>query len=321
MSTALPDISGNIAALMPGLKGRLVANQPLADLTWLRVGGPAQLLFTPASAEDLAYFLWHLPAMIPVTVIGVGSNLIVRDGGVPGVVVRLSPKAFGKIEALGSNRLRVGAAALDKRVAEAAAEASIGGLEFLYGIPGTIGGALRMNAGANGGEIRDVVETAEAVLRSGERVHFTAAELGFSYRASAAPHDAIFTSAILRGSPDSLIEIRARMEAVRVHRETVQPIRDKTGGSTFKNPPGLSAWRVIDQAGLRGFRIGSAHMSQLHCNFLINDGDANAADVERLGETVRRRVFEHSGVRLAWEIKRIGIPLPGQAVEPAFGDD
>jgi UDP-N-acetylmuramate dehydrogenase len=319
MSNPFPDIAGDLARLMPELKGRLVANQPLADLTWLRVGGPAQVLYTPTGVEDLGYFLRHLPDAIPITVIGVGSNLIVRDGGVPGVVIRLTPKGFGRVEALDGARVVAGAAALDKKVADIAAEAGLGGLEFYSGIPGTIGGALRMNAGANGDETKDVVEIVEAVTRAGERVRYTAAEMRFVYRASGVPHDVIFTGAVFKGRPADQASIRARMEAVRVHRETVQPIREKTGGSTFKNPPGLSAWRVIDQAGLRGFRIGGAHMSQLHCNFLVNDRGATAEDVERLGETVRERVHAHSGVRLEWEVKRIGIPLPGRAITPAFG--
>ena len=291
---------------MPDLRGRLLANESLALLTWFRVGGPAQILFTPADEDDLAYFLMRLPNDIPVYTVGVGSNLIVRDGGVPGVVIRLSPRGFGEIKADGDT-VRAGTAALDKRVAEAAAAANIGGLEFYFGIPGSIGGALRMNAGANGGETKDVLVEASGVTRAGERVIFSNADMKFVYRNSGVDTSVIFTSALYRGRITDAETIRARMNEVQNHRETAQPIREKTGGSTFKNPPGHSAWKLVDAAGMRGFRVGGAQVSQMHCNFLINTGDATGHDIETLGETVRARVKENSGIELQWEIKRIGV--------------
>lgn len=291
---------------MPDLRGRLLANEPLAPLTWFRVGGPAQVLFTPADEDDLAYFLSKLPNEIPVYTVGVGSNLIVRDAGVAGVVIRLSPRGFGEISADGDT-VRAGTAALDKRVAEAAAAANIGGLEFYFGIPGSIGGALRMNAGANGGETKDVLVEARGVTRSGEKVTFSNAEMLFVYRNSGVDTSVIFTSALYRGQITVSEVIRARMNDVQNHRETAQPIREKTGGSTFKNPEGHSAWKLIDAAGMRGFRVGGAQVSEMHCNFLINTGDATGHDIETLGETVRARVKAHSGVDLHWEIKRIGV--------------
>jgi UDP-N-acetylmuramate dehydrogenase len=291
---------------MPDLRGRLLANESLAPLTWFRVGGPAQILFTPADEDDLAYFLSKLPQEIPVYTVGVGSNLIVRDGGVPGVVVRLSPRGFGEVKAEGDT-IRAGTAALDKRVAEAAAAGNIGGLEFYFGIPGSIGGALRMNAGANGGETRDVLVEARGVTRGGERVTFSNADMKFVYRNSGVDTSVIFTSALYRGKITEPEMIRARMLEVQTHRETAQPIREKTGGSTFKNPPGHSAWKLVDAAGMRGFRVGGAQVSEMHCNFLINTGDATGHDIETLGETVRARVKENSGIDLHWEIKRIGV--------------
>jgi UDP-N-acetylmuramate dehydrogenase len=306
---SFPDLVPDLARLMPELRGRLVANQPMAELTWFRVGGPAQVMFSPADADDLAYALARLPKELPVTVVGVGSNLIVRDGGIPGFVIRLTVKGFGGIEPLGQGRLLAGAAALDKRVATVAADAGLAGLEFLSGIPGTIGGALRMNAGAHGREMKDIVEAAHAVGPHGERLAFAPAELGFTYRKSAVPDGVIFTGAVLAGEPDEVAAIRGRMAEIARHREESQPIRDRTGGSTFKNPPGASAWKLIDAAGCRGLRVGGAMVSELHCNFLINAAGASAADIETLGETVRRRVLESSGVVLEWEIKRIGVPL------------
>ena len=303
---SFPDISADLKAAMPDLRGRLLANESLAPLTWFRVGGPAQILFTPADEDDLAYFLSKLPRDIPVYTVGVGSNLIVRDGGVSGVVIRLSPRGFGEVKAEGDT-IRVGTAALDKRVAEAAAAANIGGLEFYFGIPGSIGGALRMNAGANGGETKDVLVEARGVTRSGERVTFSNAEMKFVYRNSGVDTSVIFTSALYRGTITDPDTIRARMLEVQNHRETAQPIREKTGGSTFKNPPGHSAWKLVDAAGMRGFRVGGAQVSEMHCNFLINTGDATGHDIETLGETVRARVKENSGIDLHWEIKRIGV--------------
>jgi UDP-N-acetylmuramate dehydrogenase len=303
---SFPDISADLKALMPDLRGRVLANESLSPLTWFRVGGPAQILFTPADEDDLAYFLSRLPAEIPVYVVGVGSNLIVRDGGVEGVVIRLSPRGFGAVAAEGDT-VRAGTAALDKRVAETAAAANIGGLEFYFGIPGSIGGALRMNAGANGGETKDVLVEAHGVTRKGEKVTFSNAEMKFVYRSHGVDPSIIFTSALYRGVVTEPETIRARMNEVQQHRETAQPIREKTGGSTFKNPPGHSSWKLIDAAGLRGFRVGGAQVSEMHCNFLINTGDATASDIETLGETVRERVKAHSGIELQWEIKRIGI--------------
>jgi UDP-N-acetylmuramate dehydrogenase len=303
---SFPDISADLKVAMPDLRGRLLANESLAPLTWFRVGGPAQILFTPADEDDLAYFLSKLPRDIPVYTVGVGSNLIVRDGGVSGVVIRLSPRGFGEVKAEGDT-IRAGTAALDKRVAEAAAAANIGGLEFYFGIPGSIGGALRMNAGANGGETKDVLVEARGVTRSGERVTFSNAEMKFVYRNSGVDTSVIFTSALYRGTITDPDTIRARMLEVQNHRETAQPIREKTGGSTFKNPPGHSAWKLVDAAGMRGFRVGGAQVSEMHCNFLINTGDATGHDIETLGETVRARVKENSGIDLHWEIKRIGV--------------
>jgi len=301
-----PDITPDLKAAMPQLRGRLLANQSLAELTWFRVGGPAQLLFTPSDEDDLAYFLEHLPNEIPVYVVGVGSNLIVRDGGMPGVVIRLGPRGFGETSA-SRDIVSAGTAALDRRVAEAAAAANIGGLEFFFGIPGTIGGALRMNAGANGSETKDVLVEATGFGRDGRKQIFDNAGMKFIYRNSGVDPSFIFTAARFRGLMAAPEAIRARMNEVQNHRETAQPIREKTGGSTFKNPPGESAWKLIDAAGCRGLRVGDAQVSEMHCNFLINTGAATGHDIETLGETVRARVKENSGIELHWEIKRIGI--------------
>jgi UDP-N-acetylmuramate dehydrogenase len=303
---SFPDLTADIKTAMPQLRGRLTANQRLAELTWFRVGGPAQMLFTPADEDDLAYFLKNLPKEFAVYVVGVGSNLIVRDGGLPGVVVRLSPRGFGETGVEG-DIVSAGAAALDKRVAETAAAAHLAGLEFFFGIPGTIGGALRMNAGANGAETRDVLIEASGVGRDGKKRVFTHAEMKFVYRNCGVDPAIIFTSARFRGSIASPEAIRARMNEVQAHREAAQPIREKTGGSTFQNPLGQSAWKLIDAAGCRGLRVGGAQVSELHCNFLINTGEASGHDIETLGETVRARVKENSGIELHWEIKRIGI--------------
>jgi UDP-N-acetylmuramate dehydrogenase len=291
---------------MPELRGRLLANQSLAELTWFRVGGPAQVLFTPADEDDLAYFLTRLPRELATYVVGVGSNLIVRDGGLPGVAIRLSPRGFGEASVDG-DVVSAGTAVLDKRLAETAAGANLSGLEFFFGIPGTVGGALRMNAGANGGETKDVLIEAVGVDRAGERHTFTNAEMKFAYRQCGLDASIIFTSARFRGIAAAQDAIRARMNEVQNHRETAQPIREKTGGSTFKNPPGQSAWKLIDAAGCRGLRVGGAQVSEMHCNFLINTGTATGHDIETLGETVRARVKENSGIELHWEIKRIGI--------------
>jgi UDP-N-acetylmuramate dehydrogenase len=301
-----PDITPELKTAMPQLRGRLTANQRLAELTWFRVGGPAQMLFTPADEDDLAYFLKNLPKEFAVYVVGVGSNLIVRDGGLPGVVIRLSPRGFGETSVAG-DIVSAGAAALDKRVAETAAAANLAGLEFFFGIPGTIGGALRMNAGADGAETSDVLIEASGVGRDGKKHVFTNAEMKFVYRNCGVDPAIIFTSARFRGMVASPEAIRARMNEVQAHREAAQPIREKTGGSTFQNPPGESAWKLIDAAGCRGLRVGGAQVSEMHCNFLINTGEASGHDIETLGETVRARVKENSGIELHWEIKRIGI--------------
>jgi UDP-N-acetylmuramate dehydrogenase len=301
-----PDITSNLKAAMPRLRGRLLANQSLAELTWFRVGGPVQVLLTPADEDDLAYFLKNLPNDVPVYVVGVGSNLIVRDGGLPGVVIRLSPRGFGETGAAG-DVVSAGAAALDKRVAETAAAAGLAGLEFLFGIPGSIGGALRMNAGANGAETKDILIDATGIDRKGNKLAFTNAEMKFVYRNCGVEPSVIFTSARFRGRAAAPEASLARMNEVQQHRESAQPIREKTGGSTFKNPPGDSAWKLIDAAGCRGLRIGGAQVSQMHCNFLINTGSATGHDIETLGETVRARVKQNSGIELHWEIKRIGI--------------
>ncbi len=302
-----PDITPDLKAAMPELRGRLLANQSLAELTWFRAGGPAQVLFTPSDEDDLAYFLAHLPRELPVCVVGVGSNLIVRDGGMPGAVIRLAPRGFGETTVDG-DIVSAGAAALDKRVAEAAAAANVSGLEFFFGIPGTVGGALRMNAGANGAETRDVLIEAVGISRDGKKHAFTNADMKFAYRNSGVDPSTVFTSARFRGLIAAPERIRARMNEVQNHRETAQPIREKTGGSTFKNPPGNSAWKLIDAAGCRGLRVGGAQVSEMPCNVLINTGSATGHDIETLGETVRARVKQNSGIELHWEIKRIGIP-------------
>ncbi|ABY31334.1 UDP-N-acetylmuramate dehydrogenase [Methylorubrum extorquens] len=295
-----------IRAAAPDLRGRLLENQSLADLTWFRVGGPAQVLFSPADEADLSAFLAALDPAVPVTVIGLGSNLIVRDGGIPGVAIRLGGKAFGSVEIDGET-IRSGTAVPDMRLAKAAAEASLDGLAFFRGIPGSVGGALRMNAGAHGGETTDVLVEVRGIDRKGEVRRFTHAEMGFRYRHSSAPDDVIFTGATFRGRPGNREAIEAEMERVTAAREAAQPIRERTGGSTFKNPEGGKAWQLIDAAGCRGLIRGGAQVSEMHCNFLINRGGATAADIEGLGEEVRRRVRDHSGFELHWEIKRIGV--------------
>jgi UDP-N-acetylmuramate dehydrogenase len=300
-----PDIAPELQARMPKLRGRLLPNEPLAPLTWFRVGGPAQVLYLPESEDDLAYFLGYLRADIPVTVVGLGSNLIVRDGGVPGVVIRLG-RGFNEITVEGT-RVHAGTAVPDVKVARAAQEAGIAGLSFYRGVPGAIGGALRMNAGAYGGETKDVLVYANAVTRGGDMVTFTNAEMGFTYRHCGVSDDHIFTSALFEGKPGDRAVIAAEMDKITESREATQPIKSRTGGSTFQNPPGHKAWELIDAAGCRGLTVGGAQVSELHCNFLINLGDAAAADIETLGETVRARVKENSGVDLQWEIKRIGV--------------
>jgi UDP-N-acetylmuramate dehydrogenase len=297
-------LSSVLMGRLPPVRGRLAANAPVGPLTWFRVGGPAEVLFRPADAQDLSTFLAALPADIPVAVIGVGSNLLVRDGGIPGVTIRLG-RGFAEVAAEGDT-VRAGAGALDLNVALVAAEAGIAGLEFLSGVPGTIGGGLRMNAGAYGGEFKDVLVEAEAVDRAGRIRRVSADELGLSYRHSDAPAEWIFTGALLRGQRGEPAAIIRRMEEIKAAREASQPIRTRTGGSTFANPPGHQAWRLIDEAGCRGLARGGAMVSEKHTNFLINTGAATAADIEGLGEEVRRRVNAQFGIVLEWEIRRIG---------------
>ncbi|MDI6835324.1 MAG: UDP-N-acetylmuramate dehydrogenase [Rhizobiaceae bacterium] len=301
------------------LRGRLTPDAPMDRVTWFQAGGLAELMFHPHDLDDLVTFLKLLPEEVPLTVVGVGSNLLVRDGGIPGVVMRLSAKGFGQVELAGENRIRAGAITPDKHLAAMAMDHNIGGFHFYYGIPGSIGGALRMNAGANGGDTSQRLVEVEAVDRKGNVHVLSADEMGYSYRHSTAPADLIFTSAVFEGYPEDKTKIRADMDAVRHHRETVQPIKEKTGGSTFKNPEGHSAWELIDEAGCRGLMIGGAQMSSLHCNFMINIGHATGYDLEYLGETVRQRVFENSGIKLQWEIKRLGIFMPGREIKPFMG--
>jgi len=290
---------------LPAVRGKLLRDEPLAPFTWFRVGGRADVLFLPADSDDLASFLRDLDPAVPVTVLGVGSNVIVRDGGIEGVVVRLAGKAFGQIAVEGL-KVTAGAAALDAMVARAAAKAGVAGLEFYAGIPGSIGGALTMNAGCYGAETRDVLVSAWGIDRTGARRDFVLAEFGYTYRHSAAPADIIWIEAVYQGQADDPAAITARIDEITARRETTQPIREKTGGSTFKNPPGHSAWKLVDEAGWRGKPHGGAMFSPLHANFMINTGEATAADLEGLGEAVRADVADKLGVSLDWEIKRIG---------------
>lgn len=314
-----PDITADLRERMPDLRGRLSANVSLADITWFRVGGPAEVLFTPADEADLAYFLKHKPEDLPVFVLGLGSNLLVRDGGVPGVIIRLG-RGFADIKAEPGHRLRAGTAVPDVKVARAAADAGIAGLAFYRGIPGSIGGALRMNAGAHGRETKDVLVEARAVDPHGNVHVLSLADMGFAYRHSAVPRDWIFTEGLFEGTPGDPAEIVRAMDEVADYREQNQPIKERTGGSTFKNPPDGSAWRLIDAAGCRGLRVGGAMVSEKHCNFLINDRGATGEDIERLGETVRARVKESAGVSLDWEIIRLGRPVDGRPVGEALAE-
>lgn len=300
---------------LSGLRGKLTPDAGMDKITWFRAGGPAQVLFQPADEEDLSEFLKAVPEEIPLLVVGIGSNLLVRDGGIPGFVVRLSAKGFGHVEQVSQTQLRAGTATPDKRVAAAALEAGLSGFHFYHGIPGGIGGALRMNAGANGVETRECVVEVRALDRKGELHILSNADMGYAYRHSSASPELIFTSALFEGIPGDRDEIQKAMDAVQNHRETVQPVREKTGGSTFKNPEGTSAWKEIDKAGCRGLRVGGAQMSEMHCNFMINTGDATGYDLETLGETVRAKVYENSGIRLHWEIKRLGLFREGREVK------
>lgn len=308
---AFDDLTSDLTHKLPDLKGRLTANASLSDITWFRVGGPAQLLFSPSDEADLAYFLKHMPVDLPVTVIGLGSNLLVRDGGIPGIVIRLG-RGFGSIEIEEGHRLRAGCAVPDVKVSRAAADAGISGLAFYRGIPGGVGGALRMNGGAHGRETCEVLVEARAVDRAGNIHTLSVDDMNYSYRHCGAPADYIFTEALFQGEAGDRTEILAEMEGVANYREQAQPIKDRTGGSTFKNPPGESAWKLIDAAGCRGFQIGGAKVSEKHCNFLINEGGATGTDIEELGETVRSRVKEMSGIELEWEIRRLGVTPNGK---------
>jgi UDP-N-acetylmuramate dehydrogenase len=297
---------------LPEVRGKLLRDEPLAPFTWFRVGGAAEVLFIPADAEDLADFLKALDPAVPVTVLGVGSNVIVRDGGIEGVVIRLAGRAWGQVSIEGDT-ITSGAGALDAMVAKASAKAGLAGLEFYAGIPGAVGGALTMNAGCYGAETKDVLVSAWGLTRAGERVDYALADFGYTYRHSQAPADIIWVEATYRGTPDEPSAVQARIDEITSRREQTQPIREKTGGSTFKNPPGHSSWKLVDEAGWRGklhaVTGGGAKFSELHSNFMINPGEATAADLENLGETVRADVKSKLGVNLDWEIKRIGRPL------------
>jgi UDP-N-acetylmuramate dehydrogenase len=307
ISKPLTGLAADLASGLPQLRGRLSSGVTLADYTWFRVGGPAEVLYSPADEADLAYFLANTPAELPITIIGLGSNLLVRDGGIAGIVIRLG-RGFGEVRIEEGARLRAGAAVPDVKVARAAADAGISGLSFYRGIPGCVGGALRMNGGAHGRETCEVVVEVRAVDRKGGVHVLPVAALHYAYRHCGAPADLIFTEALFQGDPGEPASILAEMEDIAAYREEAQPIKSRTGGSTFKNPPNNKAWQLIDAAGCRGMRVGGAHVSEMHCNFLINDEGATAADLEELGETVRARVKQTSGVELEWEIKRLGVP-------------
>lgn len=293
---------------LPPVRGKLLRDEPLGPFTWFRVGGAADVLFIPADADDLADFLKALDPTVPVTVLGVGSNVIVRDGGVEGVVIRLAGRPFAGITTDGDT-ITAGAGALDAMVARASAKAGLAGLEFYAGIPGTIGGALTMNAGCYGAETKDILVSARGLTRAGDRVDYALADFGYTYRHSEAPADIIWIEAVYRGTPDAPEAVAARIAEITARRETTQPIREKTGGSTFKNPPGHSSWKLVDEAGWRGKPFGGAKFSELHSNFMINFNDATAADIEGLGNAVREDVQSKLNVNLEWEIKRIGRPL------------
>jgi UDP-N-acetylmuramate dehydrogenase len=301
-----PDVTPQLRAKMPGLRGSLSSNAPIAHLSWFRTGGPAQVLFEPEGESDLAYFLANLDPAIPVLVLGAGSNILLRDGGVEGVVILLG-RAFQNLETEGLT-LRTGGTVPDVKLASAAAQAGIAGLSFFRGIPGSVGGALRMNAGAYGAETKNVLVSCRGVDRRGNSVELTNADMGFSYRHCAVAEDVIFTQAVFSGTVGDPKAILAEMAEFSRARAQTQPVNTRTGGSTFKNPPGQKAWELIDKAGCRGLAVGDAQVSELHCNFLINRGKATAADLESLGELVRARVKETMGVSLEWEILRVGIP-------------
>ena len=292
---------------LPDARGRLTADAPLAPLVWFKAGGAAEWLFEPQDADDLAAFLRGLDPAMPVLALGLGSNLIVRDGGVPGVVVRLG-KAFARVEPVDAVTLDCGGGASGILVSSTARDAGIAGLEFLRSIPGTVGGFVRMNGGAYGAEVKDVLVDCDVILRSGERVTLAAADLRYTYRHSELPEQAIVIGARFRGRPGAPEAIQAEMDRISASREASQPLRSKTGGSTFKNPPGHKAWELVDRAGCRGLQRGGAQVSEKHTNFLINTGEATSAEIEGLGEEVRRRVKANSGIELEWEIQRVGRP-------------
>ncbi|SNS61726.1 UDP-N-acetylmuramate dehydrogenase [Sphingopyxis indica] len=292
--------------ILPAVRGKLTPHAPLAPLVWFKSGGAADWLFEPKDADDLAAFLRDLDPAVPVMALGLGSNLIVRDGGFPGVVVRLG-KAFAKVEVLDATALRCGGGASGILVSSTARDAGVAGMEFLRSIPGTVGGFVRMNGGAYGSEVKDILVEADIVLRSGERRTLAPADLGYTYRHSELPEGAVVVSATFRGRPGDPAAIQAEMDRISASREASQPLRSKTGGSTFKNPDGRKAWQLVDEAGCRGLVLGGAQVSEKHTNFLINTGEATSADLEALGEEVRRRVKEKSGVDLQWEIQRVGV--------------
>jgi UDP-N-acetylmuramate dehydrogenase len=309
-----PDLIPTLQPWIADVRGQLIPNQPLGEMTTLRVGGPAQLFFRPVDEEDLSFFLGHLPREIRVTVVGLGSNLLIREGGLDGVVIRLPAKGFGAIDILDGDRVRAGAAVPDVKVATAAAEAGIDGLWFYRGIPGGIGGALYMNAGCYKTETRDRMVELRAVTREGEIVTLSNADMGYLYRKSNGPRGAVFVSATYQGFPGDAATILEEMRTVTERRESTQPTRAKTAGSTFKNPEGRSSWKLIDEAGGRGLTFGRAMMSDMHSNFLINTGEADAHEVETVGEMVRQRVREMHKLELRWEVRRIGHFLPGREV-------
>jgi len=318
---SFPDLLPQFADWIDGVRGRLIPNQLLSEITWFRVGGPAQLFFQPKDEEDLQYFLKHLPKDIKITVIGLGSNLLIRDGGLDGVVIRLSAKGFGSVDVLEDHKLRVGTALPDVKVATAAADAGIDGLTFYRGIPGGIGGALYMNAGCYGTETKDRMVELRGVTREGEIVTLSNADMAYKYRKNNGPRGVIFTSATYQGFEGDSADIKSRMKEITEKREGSQPTRARTGGSTFKNPEGHSSWKLVDAAGCRGLTIGKAQVSELHCNFLLNLGEATALDIETLGETVRNKVRENSGIEFKWEIRRMGHFISGQEVREFLDGD
>lgn len=318
---SFPDLLPQLAGWTDTVRGTLIANHPLAKVSWFRVGGPAQLYFEPADEADLALFLKNLPAEIKVIVIGLGSNLLIRDGGIDGVVVKLPAKAFGGVEVLEGNRIRAGAGLPDVKIATAAAKAGVDGLQFFRGIPGAVGGALYMNAGCYGTETEERVVSLRGVTRQGEIIELSKADMDYSYRHSNGPEGVIFTSAVFEGMPGDSEEILAKMREITDRRESTQPTNTRTGGSTFKNPDGLSAWKLVDEAGCRGLRIGDAQVSEMHTNFLINLDAASAHDIETLGETVRAKVKEKHGVTLSWEIRRMGHFEAGREVREFLDGD